>query len=81
MVKDAEAHATEDKQRKELVDASNQADALVHSTDKSLEEFGDKVCAADKCAIEAAVASLKTALEGEDIEAINARPKRWRRPR
>ena len=73
MVKDAEAHATEDKQRRALVDARNQGEAMVHSADKSLKEFGDKVSEADKSAIEAAVASLKTALEGEDIEAINAR--------
>jgi molecular chaperone DnaK len=73
MVKDAEAHATEDKQRRALVDARNQGEAMVHSADKSLKEFGEKVSEADKSAIEAAVASLKTALEGEDIEAINAR--------
>jgi molecular chaperone DnaK len=73
MVKDAEIHAAEDKQRRALVDARNQGEALVHSTEKSLQEFGDKVAASDKSAIEAAIAGLKTAIEGEDIEAINAR--------
>ncbi len=56
-----------------MVDARNQGEALIHSAEKSLKEFGDKVAASDKSAIEAAIASLKTALEGEDIEAINAR--------
>jgi molecular chaperone DnaK len=73
MVKDAEAHAAEDKKRRELVDARNQGEALIHSAEKSLKEFGDKVAASDKTTIEAAVASLKTALEGDDVEAINAR--------
>ncbi len=73
MVKDAEAHAAEDKQRRALVDARNQGEAMVHSAEKSLKEFGDKVSESDKSAIEAAVAALKTAIEGEDVEAINAR--------
>ena len=73
MVKDAETHAAEDKKRRELVDARNQGEAMVHSAEKSLAEFGSKVSAADKSAVEAAVASLKTALEGEDVEAIKAR--------
>jgi len=73
MVKDAEAHAAEDKARRALVDAKNQAEASVHSTEKSLAEFGDKVSAADKSVIEAAVASLKTALEGDDVESIKAK--------
>jgi molecular chaperone DnaK len=73
MVKDAEAHAAEDKKRRELVDARNQGEALIHSAEKSLKEFGDKVAESDKSAIEAAIAGLKTALEGEDVEAINAR--------
>jgi molecular chaperone DnaK len=70
MVKDAEAHAAEDKKRKELVEARNQGDALVHSTEKSVAEFGDKVSEADRAAIESAKADLKTALEGDDVEAI-----------
>ncbi|MGZ8370276.1 MAG: Hsp70 family protein, partial [Caulobacteraceae bacterium] len=70
MVKDAAAHAEEDKKRKELVEAKNQADAAVHSTEKALAEHGDKIDAAEKSAIEAAVADLKSSLEGEDVAAI-----------
>ncbi len=73
MVKDAEANAAEDKQRRETVDAKNQAEAMIHSAEKSLVDYGDKVSAADKSAIESAVAALKTALEGEDVEAIKAK--------
>ena len=73
MVKDAEAHAEEDKKKKALVEARNHGEALVHSTEKSLTDFGDKVSAADKSAIEAAVAELKSAMEGEDVEAIQAK--------
>jgi molecular chaperone DnaK len=70
MVKDAEAHAAEDKQRKELVEAKNHAEGMIHSTERSLAEFGDKVAAADKSAIEQAVSELKTAPEGENKEQI-----------
>jgi len=73
MVKDAEAHADEDKKRKELVEARNQGEALVHSTEKSLKDYGDKVSEEDKGAIETAVADLKSALEDEDLEAIKAK--------
>ncbi len=73
MVKDAEAHAAEDKKRRELVEAKNQGESLVHSTEKSVKEFGDKVSAEDKSAIETAVEALKTALGGEDVEAIKSR--------
>ncbi len=73
MVKDAEAHAAEDKQRRELVDAKNHAEAAIHGAEKSLVDFGDKVSAADKSAIEAAVAALKSALEGDSAEAIKAK--------
>ena len=73
MVKDAESHATEDKKRRELVEARNQADALVHSTEKALGEHGDKVSADEKTAIEAAVASLKEAVKGDDLEEIKAK--------
>jgi molecular chaperone DnaK len=69
MVKDAAAHAEEDRKRKELVEAKNQADALIHSTEKALAEHGDKV-AAEKPAIESAIADLKSAAEGDDLEAI-----------
>jgi len=73
MVKDAEANAAEDKKRRELVEAKNQGESLVHSTEKSVKEFGDKVPAEDKSAIETAMETLKTALGGEDVEAIKAR--------
>ncbi len=70
MVKDAEAHADEDKKRRESVEVRNQAEALLHSTEKTLEELGDKISDSDKSTIEAASAELKTALEGEDNEAV-----------
>jgi len=73
MVKDAEAHASEDKVRRELVEAKNQAESLIHSTEKSVSEHGDKVSAGDKSAIESAIEALKTALSGEDPETIKAR--------
>jgi len=72
MVKDAEAHAAEDKVRRELVDAKNHGEAAIHQTEKSLADYGDKVSGADKGAIESAIATLKTALGGEDAEAIKA---------
>ena len=70
MVKEAESHAEEDKKRRELVEMKNQGEALVHSTEKMLKDFGDKVPAADKGLVETAVADLKTALQGEDKDAI-----------
>jgi molecular chaperone DnaK len=73
MVKEAESNAADDKKRKELVEAKNHADSLVHSTEKSLAEFGDKVSADDKSAIDTALADLKAALEAEDAEAIKAK--------
>jgi molecular chaperone DnaK len=73
MVKDAELHAAEDKKRRELVDVKNQGEAMIHSAEKSLADYGDKVAAADKSAIEAAVGALRSALEGEDVEAIKAK--------
>src|SRR5271170_5081224 len=73
MVKDAEAHAAEDKKRRETVDAKNHGESLVHDAEKVLKEYGDKVAQSDKSAIEAAIASLRTALQGEDVEAIKAR--------
>lgn len=73
MVKDAEANAAEDKKRRELVEAKNQGESLVHSTEKSLKDYGDKVTEADKSAIETAAEALKTALTGEDVEVIQAR--------
>ena len=70
MVKDAEMNAEADKKKKEEVETRNQAEALVHSTEKTLKENGDKISAADKTAIEEAVAAVKTALEGTDTAAI-----------
>ncbi len=73
MVKDAEAHAEEDKARRELVEAQNQAEALIHTTEKTLAESGDKLAEADKSEVEAAIAELKTAREGEDLEDVRAK--------
>ena len=70
MVKDAELHAEEDKKKRELIDARNQGEALVHSTEKHLKEYGDKVAAAEKGQIETAMEALKEALKGEEAEAI-----------
>ena len=70
MQNDAEAHAEEDKHRREVVDRRNEADQLVYSTEKSLEEHGDKVGEEDKKAIEDALAEMKKALEGENDDAI-----------
>ncbi|MGE5767340.1 MAG: molecular chaperone DnaK, partial [Bacteroidota bacterium] len=73
MVKDAEINAEKDKARRALVEAKNHAESLIHTTEKTLQEAGDKVPAADKKAAEDAVAALKTAAEGDDVEAINAK--------
>jgi molecular chaperone DnaK len=70
MVKDAEEHAAEDKERRALVEAKNQAEALIHSTEKSLADYGSKVSAADKSAIETAITELRATLETEDTEGI-----------
>lgn len=73
MVKDAEANADADKARRAAVEAKNQAEALIHSTEKSMKEYGDKVSGDDKAAIETALAELKTAVEGENAEDITAK--------
>ena len=73
MVKDAEAHAEEDKKRKAAVEAKNHAEALVHSTEKALSEHGSKVGDAERRAIENGLADLKEALKGTDAEAITAK--------
>jgi molecular chaperone DnaK len=73
MVEDAEAHAEEDKRRKELVEAKNHAEALIHTSEKTMSDAGDKVPAADKSTIEAAIADLRSALEGDDAAAIKAK--------
>jgi molecular chaperone DnaK len=73
MVKDAESNAEADKKRRALVEARNQAEALVHSSEKSLKDYGDKVSETDRTAISDAIAALKTAAEGDDVEDINAK--------
>ena len=73
MVKDAEAHAADDKARRERVEARNHADALIHATEKSLKDYGDKVGAADQEAIEGAIAELRGVMDGEDTAAIKAK--------
>src|SRR5438270_5749375 len=73
MVKDAESHAEEDKKRKELVEAKNHAESMIHQTQKSLSELGAKVSDADKSTIEAAIGDLKSAMEGSDAEAIKSK--------
>lgn len=70
MVKDAEANADADKKKKELVEAKNQGESLVHSTEKTLKEHGDKISTAEKEAIENEIKALKTALEAEDLSVI-----------
>ena len=70
MVRDAEAHAAEDKKKRELIEAKNQADSLIYQTEKSLAEMGDKIDAAEKSKIESGVAALKKALESSDAETI-----------
>jgi molecular chaperone DnaK len=73
MVKDAEAHAEEDKKRKAQVEAKNHAEALIHSTEKSLAEHGSKVGETERRAIEDAIASLKEAVKGNNAEDIQAK--------
>ncbi|MBM3600038.1 MAG: molecular chaperone DnaK [Alphaproteobacteria bacterium] len=70
MVKDAETHAADDKKKRELVEARNQADTLIHTAEKTLKENGDKVGEAEKKAIEADIAALKTAKEADDVAAM-----------
>ena len=70
MVKEAEANKEADKKKRESVDARNQADSLVFSTEKSLKEHGDKISAEEKKAIENGIADLKKSLEGTDVEDI-----------
>ncbi|MDY2624728.1 MAG: molecular chaperone DnaK [Coriobacteriales bacterium] len=72
MVKDAEAHAEEDKKRKEEIDVRNNADTLVYSTEQTLSELGDKVPADTKSEVEGALNELKEALKGTDVEAIKS---------
>ncbi|MDE2561189.1 MAG: molecular chaperone DnaK, partial [Sphingomonadales bacterium] len=73
MVKDAEKFADEDKKRREAAEARNNADSLVHATEQQLAEHGDKIDAGLKSEVEAAVAGLKTAIEGGEVEAMTAK--------
>jgi molecular chaperone DnaK len=72
MVKEAEANADADKKRREGVEARNQLELLIHSTDKTLKENGDKVGAAEKAEVETALAAARTALEGGEAEALRS---------
>jgi len=73
MIKDAEANADEDKKRRESVEAKNQGEALIHSTEKTLEEHGDKIAESDRSTIDAAMEDLRQALQGDDVEDIKAK--------
>ncbi len=73
MVKEAEANAGEDKKRKDAVEAKNQAESLIHSTQKTLKDAGDKVAGSDKSAIEAAIVDLKASIEAGDADDIQAK--------
>ena len=73
MVQDAESHAEEDKVRRELIEARNNADGLVHSTEQNLKDYGDKVTEDERGEIETAVQSLKDVIDGEDLEAIKTK--------
>ena len=72
MVKDAEANAESDKQKREAIDTKNQADSMIHSAEKNMKEFGDKVSADEKVAIENDIKSLKEAMESDDLEKIKS---------
>ena len=73
MVKDAELHASEDKKKREVVDARNHADALIHTTERTIKEAGDKVAAADKTAAEKAIADLRAVMDNGDAATIKAK--------
>ena len=75
MVKEAEANAEADKKEREKIDARNEADSMIYATEKSLKDLGDKVDAAEKQKIDDAIAALKQALSGDDVEAIKAKTK------
>jgi molecular chaperone DnaK len=75
MVKDAEEHAEEDRKQRELVEARNQADNLIHTTEKSLSDYGDQISAEDKKKVEDAIEALREATKGDDKEAIETKTK------
>jgi molecular chaperone DnaK len=70
MVRDSETHADEDKQRREEIEITNQADSLAYSIERQLAEHGDKVAAADKTAIEEAIKEVRAALEAKDVARV-----------
>ncbi len=72
MIKDAEAHAAEDKKRRQLAEARNQLDSLIYTTEKSLKEFGDKIDSTDKQSIEEAIARAKKAMESNDLDTLKS---------
>ena len=73
MVREAEQHASEDRRRRELIEARNQADALIYSVERQLKDYGDRVSESDRRNLEAAIATLRTAMSGDDIGAIRQR--------
>jgi molecular chaperone DnaK len=73
MTEEAERFKEDDRKKRELVEAKNGADAMIHATEKSMKDLGDKVGAADKTRIEAAIAELREAVKGDDLEAIKAK--------
>jgi molecular chaperone DnaK len=73
MTEEAERFKEDDRKKRELVESKNGADAMIHATEKSMKDLGDKVAAADKTRIEAAIAELKEAVKGDDVEAIKAK--------
>jgi molecular chaperone DnaK len=70
MVRDAEAHAAEDKRFRELVDTRNKADGMIHAVERSLKDLGEKVDAAERAKVESAISDLRTALKGDDRNII-----------
>lgn len=72
MTREAESHAEEDRKRRELIEARNQADSMIYSVEKNVKEFGDKIGAAEKSRIEDAIAKLKSVMGGDDLDAIKA---------
>jgi molecular chaperone DnaK len=73
MVKEAELHAEEDKKAKENAEARNEADSMIYSTEKNIKDLGDKVSAGDKAACDSAIADLRKALEGSNVDEIKAK--------
>ncbi|MBM3521321.1 MAG: molecular chaperone DnaK, partial [Alphaproteobacteria bacterium] len=73
MVKDAEVHAAEDKKKRELVEARNRADSVLHDTEKNLKEHGEKLTPGEKAGVEADLAALKEAMTADDADAIQAK--------